>query len=290
MAASSTLPDYYTVLQVQPDADIEVISAAYRQLMKKYHPDVAGSNPAQIAEHHRRSKEINQAFGVLRDPRRRRHYDETRLMRGWRPPPETTRTGETQPATSGSSRTGVARGDYGAVAGQEAPARASAPPPIDYEPSVLVREEPPPAHLAPFRLIAQAYYLLPGRYEWEPERRTELATILMLPLIGTIGFCLATGRLAPLIGSSLTAMLIAWAVLALSALLMWQSLPRIAVAVVPLGAVLTGVLDPILAQAHMPVWMAAGFLGCLSTFLAGRQFVFGVLPTVGICWMLTRLI
>src|SRR6266536_1765654 len=38
--------DYYTILQVSPDAEREVIDAAYRQLMRKYHPDVAHDEPA----------------------------------------------------------------------------------------------------------------------------------------------------------------------------------------------------------------------------------------------------
>lgn len=76
---------------------------------------------------------------------------------------------------------------------------------------------------------------------------------------------------------------------ALALLLMWQSLPRIALAALPMLAVLTGVLDPILLQAHMPIWMAAAFMGSASLFLAGRQFVFGVLPTIGACWLLTRI-
>src|SRR5579871_4975980 len=82
VAANDVLPDYYRVLQVHPDADDEVIAAAYRQLMKKYHPDVAGEDPARIAEHVARSKAINEAFGVLRDPRQRRQYDSARVYFG----------------------------------------------------------------------------------------------------------------------------------------------------------------------------------------------------------------
>ena len=32
--------DYYRILQVHPQAEPEVIDAAYRLLMRKYHPDV----------------------------------------------------------------------------------------------------------------------------------------------------------------------------------------------------------------------------------------------------------
>jgi DnaJ-class molecular chaperone len=37
------LPDHYKVLQVDSEAEEEVIQAAYRRLAQKYHPDVAAS-------------------------------------------------------------------------------------------------------------------------------------------------------------------------------------------------------------------------------------------------------
>src|SRR5207237_933210 len=78
VAVSSPPFDHYAVLQVHPGADREVVEAAYRQLMKKYHPDVAGADAQDIAEHHRRAKAINQAYAVLRDPAQRRSYDAQR--------------------------------------------------------------------------------------------------------------------------------------------------------------------------------------------------------------------
>ncbi len=61
----------YDVLNVSPDAEGVVIEAAYRALMKKYHPDQApgAANGSMSAA------EINQAFAVLRDPKRRAGYD-----------------------------------------------------------------------------------------------------------------------------------------------------------------------------------------------------------------------
>jgi curved DNA-binding protein CbpA len=88
VATNQPLPDYYTVLQVHPDADFEVIEAAYRQLMKKHHPDVAGDDPRRIHAHHARAKQINEAYSVLRDYGRRRAYDCMRTMAGARRPPE----------------------------------------------------------------------------------------------------------------------------------------------------------------------------------------------------------
>ncbi|MCB0026884.1 MAG: DnaJ domain-containing protein, partial [Anaerolineales bacterium] len=32
------IPDYYRILQVHEEAEVEVIEAAYRRLMRKYHP------------------------------------------------------------------------------------------------------------------------------------------------------------------------------------------------------------------------------------------------------------
>ena len=75
LAAETLAATYYAVLQVHPDAEPEVIEAAYRQLMKRYHPDLAGHDPERMAMHHQRAKSINKAFSVLRDPEQRLLYD-----------------------------------------------------------------------------------------------------------------------------------------------------------------------------------------------------------------------
>jgi len=78
------------VLQVDPSAEQEVIEAAYRRLVRKYHPDV---NSAPAAE--AKMRELIDAYAVVRDPARRAEFDRrrgpwTRLRvrwsRGWRPP------------------------------------------------------------------------------------------------------------------------------------------------------------------------------------------------------------
>jgi curved DNA-binding protein CbpA len=66
--------DPYKVLQVDPEAEYEVIQAAYRRLAQKYHPDVTG--PA--AESAARMATINKAWELLRDPVRRREHDRER--------------------------------------------------------------------------------------------------------------------------------------------------------------------------------------------------------------------
>ncbi len=65
--------DPYKILQVDSEADPEVIQAAYRRLAQKYHPDVAPGPEA--AE---RMKAINVAWEILGDPARRAAHDRER--------------------------------------------------------------------------------------------------------------------------------------------------------------------------------------------------------------------
>lgn len=64
--------DYYEVLGVERGADEEAIKKAYRQLAKKYHPDL---NPGdKVAE--QKFKEISEAYEVLSDGQKRAQYDQ----------------------------------------------------------------------------------------------------------------------------------------------------------------------------------------------------------------------
>ena len=63
--------DYYDTLGVARGAAEADIKRAYRQLARKYHPDVAEDKVA--AESH--FKEINEAYEVLSDPQKRANYD-----------------------------------------------------------------------------------------------------------------------------------------------------------------------------------------------------------------------
>ncbi|MBI2847030.1 MAG: DnaJ domain-containing protein [Chloroflexi bacterium] len=63
-------PDYYAVLQVDPQAEMEVIQAAYRRLAAKYHPDVDSSPGAT-----EKMKLLNVAYEVLSHPEKRKAYD-----------------------------------------------------------------------------------------------------------------------------------------------------------------------------------------------------------------------
>jgi molecular chaperone DnaJ len=64
--------DYYEVLGVERGADDATIKKAYRQLAKKYHPDM---NPGD-AEAEKKFKEASEAYAVLSDPDKRKQYDQ----------------------------------------------------------------------------------------------------------------------------------------------------------------------------------------------------------------------
>lgn len=66
-------PDHYAALGIDPGADQEVITAAYRALAKKYHPDT-GATAGTASQ--QRFEEVQQAYEVLRSPDSRRRYDE----------------------------------------------------------------------------------------------------------------------------------------------------------------------------------------------------------------------
>ncbi|KAG5477758.1 hypothetical protein LSCM1_05056 [Leishmania martiniquensis] len=59
---------YYRALGLQGDESINEIRSAYRRIVLKEHPDVGGSNDAMM--------KVNEAYRVLRDPKRRAAYDQ----------------------------------------------------------------------------------------------------------------------------------------------------------------------------------------------------------------------
>jgi curved DNA-binding protein CbpA len=65
--------DPYKILQVDSEADPDVIQAAYRRLAQKYHPDVTTGSDAAA-----RMVAINAAWEVLRDPTTRAAFDRSR--------------------------------------------------------------------------------------------------------------------------------------------------------------------------------------------------------------------
>lgn len=74
-------PDYYKTLGVPRDATPEQIKKAFRKLAQKHHPD-AGGDEAKF-------KEINEAYEVLSDEKKRQMYDQfgtasaSQIPHGW---------------------------------------------------------------------------------------------------------------------------------------------------------------------------------------------------------------
>lgn len=103
--------DPYKTLQVDPEAEDEVIQAAYRRLARKYHPDLAPGDEAAA-----RMAAINAAWELIGDPTARAAFDRRRSATTSTPPtgaPPSPRSSgpaaATPPGHSGSS-TGPAAG------------------------------------------------------------------------------------------------------------------------------------------------------------------------------------
>ncbi len=79
--------DYYETLGVSRDATPEQIRKAYRTLARKHHPDV-NPNDSSAEE---KFKHINEAYEVLKDPEKRKRYDQLganwKAGQDFRPPP-----------------------------------------------------------------------------------------------------------------------------------------------------------------------------------------------------------
>ncbi len=63
--------DFYEILGVSRSADAKELKASYRKLAMKYHPD---RNPDSTEAEHK-FKELNEAYGVLKDDQQRAAYD-----------------------------------------------------------------------------------------------------------------------------------------------------------------------------------------------------------------------
>jgi hypothetical protein len=80
--------NYYEVLGVEPDSDSAAIKKAYRALVQRYHPDRLHDRQ-EITNASERMIEINEAFAVLADSKRRAEFDrETTALKTPPKPPE----------------------------------------------------------------------------------------------------------------------------------------------------------------------------------------------------------
>jgi len=71
--------DYYEILGVKENASDEEIKRVYRNLAKQYHPDVNKGDKNTEAKF----KEISEAYNVLRDPEKRKKYDQMKKFGGF---------------------------------------------------------------------------------------------------------------------------------------------------------------------------------------------------------------
>ena len=76
--------DYYATLGVKKDESQDDIQKAYRKLARKFHPDVNKDPEAEV-----KFKEIGEAYEVLKDPDKRKKYDQfgSNWNRAGGPPP-----------------------------------------------------------------------------------------------------------------------------------------------------------------------------------------------------------
>lgn len=85
--------DFYVVLGISRDADLDQIKRAYRKLVKRYHPDTSSQQPEKFLE-------VQQAYETLREEHSRREHD-----RATRQPPD----GDNVPIVVRTRRGPVAR-------------------------------------------------------------------------------------------------------------------------------------------------------------------------------------
>lgn len=147
--------DHYTVLGVTPASGDVAIRAAYRTLMRRYHPDADPS--AEAAE---KSREINEAYRVLGDRERRARYDHEQAASS--PLKFDPRSYQDVEARRGSriaplAALGVALAAAGMIAFAVSPAvrdyfvapKVAVPPSVPIEPAAAVSARQPTASAVP---------------------------------------------------------------------------------------------------------------------------------------------
>ena len=135
----SDLPDYYAILGVLSTASRAEIRAAFRRLARQHHPDL---NPPGVddAAANEFMRQLNEAYKVLNDPRRRAAYDRRRWAQA--PSPRSEAPHRATPSRSPADDTG--RGP------QTGGGRWREP-----KPRRVVREQPAPGWLESLFAIGQ---------------------------------------------------------------------------------------------------------------------------------------
>jgi curved DNA-binding protein CbpA len=100
-ANMSQSPDYYAVLGVKPGASNEEIKKRYRELARRYHPDI---NPSPDAA--QKIKAVNEAYHILGDPDHRATYDAERFLAERSVPPAPSRPASSPATTPRTSAPG----------------------------------------------------------------------------------------------------------------------------------------------------------------------------------------
>ncbi|MFX1418460.1 MAG: DnaJ C-terminal domain-containing protein [Promethearchaeota archaeon] len=70
--------DYYKILEIDKGASKEEIKRAFRKMARKYHPDVNPDEPKSGEKF----KEINEAYSILSDDKKREMYDKFGVVEG----------------------------------------------------------------------------------------------------------------------------------------------------------------------------------------------------------------
>ena len=107
--------DPYKILQVDSEAEDEVIQAAYRRLARKYHPDLATTSDAAS-----RMAAINAAWELIGEPAKRQAFDRKREVLKTAPTPS-----GPDPTRAGAGG-GAEAGHPGSASGSGAGASSSA--------------------------------------------------------------------------------------------------------------------------------------------------------------------
>jgi hypothetical protein len=71
--------DYYSILEVDQQASTEEIREKWAEKIQVYHPDKYDDPTGWIAQ---QARSLNEAYAVLKDPEKRRAYDDARKARG----------------------------------------------------------------------------------------------------------------------------------------------------------------------------------------------------------------